>query len=103
MASFAKFTTLAAFAKSLGKILSNSPFSRLRAFLDISVIKRRFIFGRAFFSGGGGVGGLLSEFYGVVIDVIAYCRSTYEVYISQLHVEGLMGSVVGHLKYYYIT
>ena len=36
MASFAKFTTFAAFAKSLGKILSNSPFSRLRAFLDIS-------------------------------------------------------------------
>ena len=38
MASFAKFTTFAAFAKSLGKILSNSPFSRLRAFLDISAL-----------------------------------------------------------------
>ena len=36
MASFAKFTTFAAFAKSLGKILSNSPFSRLRAFLDMA-------------------------------------------------------------------
>ena len=36
MASFAKFTIFATFTKSLGKILSNSPFSRLRAFLDIS-------------------------------------------------------------------
>ena len=41
MASFAKFTTFAAFAKSLSKILSNSPFSRLRAFLDISGLLRR--------------------------------------------------------------
>ena len=43
MASFAKFTIFATFAKSLGKILSNSPFSRLRAFLDISGVSLKVV------------------------------------------------------------